>query len=58
LHDPQLYSLALTSGVLKNDGRSFPRAAARAAIAGPLSDDPAVTSGLVEMIDVYLTGQV
>ena len=35
-----------------------PRAAARAAIAGPLSDDPAVTSGLVEMIDVYLTEQV
>lgn len=31
-----------------------PRAAARAAIAGPLSDDPAVTAGLFEMIDVYL----
>jgi nitric oxide reductase NorQ protein len=31
-----------------------PRAAARAAVAGPLTDDPAVTAGLVEMIDVYL----
>jgi nitric oxide reductase NorQ protein len=34
-----------------------PREAARAAIAGPLTDDPIVTSGLVEMIDVYLTDQ-
>ena len=32
-----------------------PRAAARAAIAGPLSDDSTVVSGLVEMIDAYLT---
>ena len=31
-----------------------PRDAARAAVAGPLSDDPAVTRGLVEMIDAYL----
>jgi nitric oxide reductase NorQ protein len=31
-----------------------PRDAARAAIAGPLTDDPAVASGLAEMIDVYL----
>jgi nitric oxide reductase NorQ protein len=31
-----------------------PREAARAAIAGPLTDDPNVTRGLVEMIDVYL----
>lgn len=30
------------------------REAARAAIAGPLTDDPSVTRGLVEMIDVYL----
>jgi nitric oxide reductase NorQ protein len=30
------------------------RAAARAAVAGPLSDDPLVTAGLVEMIEVYL----
>ncbi len=28
--------------------------AARAAVAGPLTDDPAVTAGLVEMIDAYL----
>jgi nitric oxide reductase NorQ protein len=31
------------------------REAARAAIAGPLTDDPAVTSGLFEMIDAYFT---
>lgn len=31
-----------------------PREAARAAIAGPLTDDSTVTSGLAEMIDVYL----
>ncbi|MGB3284086.1 CbbQ/NirQ/NorQ/GpvN family protein [Mycolicibacter algericus] len=31
-----------------------PREAARAAIAGPLTDDSVVTGGLVEMIDVYL----
>jgi nitric oxide reductase NorQ protein len=30
------------------------RAAARAAIAGPLTDDPIVTAGLVEMIESYL----
>jgi nitric oxide reductase NorQ protein len=30
------------------------REAARAAVAGPLTDDSAVTDGLVEMIDVYL----
>ena len=35
-----------------------PRAAARAAIAGPLTDDPAVTRGLMEMIDVYLEDDV
>jgi nitric oxide reductase NorQ protein len=29
------------------------RAAARAAVAGPLSDDPAVSAGLYEMIDAY-----
>ena len=32
------------------------RDAARAAIAGPLTDDPAVTAGLAEMIDSYLPG--
>jgi nitric oxide reductase NorQ protein len=31
-----------------------PRDAARAAIAGPLTDDPLVTEGLIEMIDAYL----
>jgi nitric oxide reductase NorQ protein len=31
--------------------------AARAAVAGPLTDDAIVTSGLIEMIDVYLTDQ-
>ena len=30
------------------------RDAARAAAAGPLTDDPLVTAGLIEMIDVYL----
>ncbi|HVS68735.1 MAG TPA: CbbQ/NirQ/NorQ/GpvN family protein [Mycobacteriales bacterium] len=29
-------------------------AAAKAAVAGPLTDDPAITSGLVEMVDAYL----
>jgi nitric oxide reductase NorQ protein len=32
------------------------RDAARAAVAGPLSDDPVVTAGLFEMIDAYLGG--
>jgi len=31
------------------------RAAARAAVAGPLTDDPLVTRGLFEMIDAYLS---
>ena len=31
--------------------------AARAAIAGPLTDDPRVTAGLFEMIDAYLTDE-
>ncbi len=31
-----------------------PREAARAAIAGPLTDDAATTRGLIEMLDVYL----
>ncbi|WP_083409472.1 CbbQ/NirQ/NorQ/GpvN family protein [Mycolicibacterium rutilum] len=33
------------------------RDAARAAIAGPLTDDPSVTRGLMEMIEVYLADQ-
>ncbi len=34
-----------------------PRTAARAAIAGPLTDDSNATRGLMEMIDVYLSGE-
>lgn len=33
------------------------RTAARAAVAGPLTDDPLVTAGLYEMIDAYLTDE-
>lgn len=33
------------------------RDAARAAVAGPLTDDPVVTAGLFEMIDAYLTDE-
>ena len=33
------------------------RLAARAAVAGPLTDDPRVEAGLVEMIDNYLAGE-
>jgi nitric oxide reductase NorQ protein len=43
----------IAAGRLVAEGLA-PREAARAAIAGPLTDDSAVTSGLVEMIDVYL----
>jgi nitric oxide reductase NorQ protein len=43
----------IAAGRLVTEGLP-PRAAARAAIAGPLTDDPVVTAGLVEMIDVYL----
>jgi nitric oxide reductase NorQ protein len=43
----------IAAGKLVAEGLTA-RDAARAAIAGPLTDDPAVTSGLVEMIDVYL----
>src|ERR1700726_3851794 len=35
-----------------------PREAARVAVVGPLTDDPIVTSGLVEMIDAYLSERV
>jgi nitric oxide reductase NorQ protein len=37
------------------EGLALP-AAARAAVAGPLSDDPIVTAGLFEMIDAYTGG--
>ena len=33
------------------------REATRAAVAGPLTDDPLVTAGLFEMIDAYLGGE-
>ncbi|BBZ67449.1 CbbQ/NirQ/NorQ/GpvN family protein [Mycolicibacterium insubricum] len=43
----------ITAGRLIREGLS-PREAARAAVAGPLTDDPVVTRGLVEIIDTYL----
>jgi len=46
----------IAAGRLIGEGLS-PREAARAAIAGPLTDDSTVTRGLVEMIDVYLADQ-
>ncbi|WP_045373587.1 CbbQ/NirQ/NorQ domain-containing protein, partial [Mycobacterium kyorinense] len=46
----------IAAGRLIAEGLS-PREAARTAIAGPLTDDAAVTSGLDKMIDVYLPGQ-
>jgi len=46
----------IAAGRLVVDGLSM-REAARAAIAGPLTDDATVTRGLFEMIDVYLPDQ-
>jgi nitric oxide reductase NorQ protein len=46
----------IATGRLVAEGLS-PREAARAAVAGPLTDDSTVTRGLVEMIDVYLVDQ-
>ena len=46
----------IAAGRLIAEGLS-PREAARAAIVGPLTDDPGVTSGLAEMIDTYLAGR-
>lgn len=43
----------IAAGRLAADGLSL-RDAARAAIAGPLTDDAAVSRGLLQMIDVYL----
>jgi nitric oxide reductase NorQ protein len=43
----------VATGRLHAAGLSLPEAA-RAAIAGPLTDDPIVSLGLVEMIDAYL----
>jgi nitric oxide reductase NorQ protein len=44
----------IAAGRLAAEGLS-PRDAARAAVAGPLTDDPIVTRGLEQMIDVYLS---
>ena len=44
----------IAAGRLIAEGLS-PAEAARAAVAGPLTDDQTVTSGLVAMIDAYLT---
>jgi nitric oxide reductase NorQ protein len=46
----------IAAGRLVADGLGM-REAARAAIAGPLTDDANVTRGLLEMIDVYLPDQ-
>src|SRR5215203_2497574 len=61
LETPGLREVASTrvliaAGRLIAEGLS-PRDAARAAIAGPLTDDSTVTRGLVEMIDAYLAEQ-
>jgi nitric oxide reductase NorQ protein len=44
----------IAAGRLVTEGLSL-RTAARAAVAGPLTDDPVVGAGLVEMLDDYLT---
>jgi nitric oxide reductase NorQ protein len=44
----------IAAGQLAADGLGL-REAARAAVAGPLTDDPTVIDGLVEMIDAYLS---
>ena len=46
----------IAAGRLVAEGLS-PREAARAAVAGPLTDDATVTSGLVEMINAYLADE-
>jgi nitric oxide reductase NorQ protein len=46
----------ITAGRLVAEGLDI-RAATRAAVAGPLTDDPVLTRGLAEMIDAYLTGE-
>ena len=47
----------IAAGRLIAEGLSM-RDAARAAVAGPLSDDPVVTAGLFQMIDAYLGDDV
>ena len=46
----------VAAGQLVTEGLGL-RDAARAAVAGPLTDDPAVTAGLFEMIDTYFGGE-
>jgi nitric oxide reductase NorQ protein len=48
--------LLIAAGLLIGEGIS-PREAARHAIAAPLTDDPALIAGLVEMIDAYLVDE-
>lgn len=43
----------IAAGCLTVEGLSL-REAARAAVVGPLTDDPLVTAGLAEMVDAYL----
>ena len=45
----------IAAGRLVAEGLDL-REAARAAVAGPLTDDPVVTAGLARMIDAYLGG--
>jgi nitric oxide reductase NorQ protein len=45
----------VAAGRLTREGVTL-REAARAAIAGPLSDDPLITAGLFELLDAYLGG--
>ena len=44
----------IAAGRLVTEGLSL-RDSARAAVAGPLTDDPVVTAGLFELIDAYVT---
>jgi nitric oxide reductase NorQ protein len=48
--------LLVAAGRLVQEGLGLPTAA-RAAVAGPLTDDPVVTAGLIPMIDAYCEDQ-
>ena len=48
--------MLIAAGRLVTEGLSL-RDAARAAVAGPLTDDPVVTAGLFELIDAYVSGR-
>jgi nitric oxide reductase NorQ protein len=43
----------IAAGLLVREGLSL-RDAVRAAVVGPLTDDPMVTVGLLELVDVYV----